>query len=121
MKPTISIALLALGLSFPSLVTAAPVHLTCTEATATGRPPTDRLVFINTETGKASLGGDWRDLYVEPNQYRLIKVVYEPFLVSTFNINRTTLKFTNKTSTDNTKQESTGQCRITPKAAGAQI
>jgi hypothetical protein len=121
MKPPLSIALLALGLTFPPSAVASSIHLTCTEATATGRPPTVRLLFIDAEAGKASLGGRWRTLYVKPNQYRLIKVVYEPFLVSTFNINRTTLKFTSKTSTDNTKQESTGQCRITPIAPGAQI
>ena len=122
MKPTISIALITLGLTFPAPAMAAPIHLTCTETESTWGTPSDRRVFINASAGTASVGGAQRDLLVEPNQYRLMTLKSEPmFLVSNFVIDRTTLKFTSSISTDDIKRESSGQCRITPAAAGAQF
>ena len=126
MKPNLSIALITLGLTFPAPALAEPIHLTCTETKATRGD--DLLVwpiYINAATGTGTVSGDQQKLSVTPDQYRFHKVEYKPwFSLSTFEINRITLKFTWKLVQqlgEMSESESSGHCRITPVASGARI
>ena len=132
MKPTISIALLALGLTFPAPALAAPTHLTCTETKSTESELRSRQVFIDTDTNAATVYGQSMRLTAEPDQLILSFVQETPdFDFMQLVVNRSTLAFNYHRALRSQlarqlgegihEIKTGGQCRITPAPVGRQI
>ena len=129
MKPTISIVLIALGLTFPAPALAAPTHLTCTETKSNDGKLWKQQVLIDADRGYASVDSTEMPLIVGPTELVLEKSeVAQDFLVHRIWINRQTLAFRRewtfwpyKDSSFESERKTSGQCRITPAPAGRQI